>query len=162
MISQGLIVIDSVIFRGSCQKMIASPFTVVTYGTMKLIEKVSKILGQRGLKQADLAEMIQVTPQRVSHWFNGTGQPKPDQLLRIARALDVSMEFLADDGLAESPPQEFTEDERYILRVVRSLAIDADTAVQRLTMSPLAKPIGPTYDDGKQKRERTKDRERGA
>lgn len=72
---------------------------------MLLMEKVDKLLKQRGANQADLARMLGVSPSRITNWIQGTGVPNAYQTLAIARMLGVSMEYLADQEW-EGPPSD--------------------------------------------------------
>ena len=69
----------------------------------QLFDKIQAILKARRMSQAEFSRKIQVTPQRYSKWVHGTGEPGPVTLLRMARALNLTMESLADDQLAPTP-----------------------------------------------------------
>ena len=70
----------------------------------QLFDKIQAILKARHMSQAEFSRKIQVTPQRYSKWVHGTGEPGPVTLLRMARTLNLTMESLADDQLAPTPP----------------------------------------------------------
>ena len=70
----------------------------------QLFDKIQAILKARHISQAEFSRRIQVTPQRYSKWVHGTGEPGPISLLRIARALNVTMESLVDDQLPPTSP----------------------------------------------------------
>ena len=53
-----------------------------------------------GLSQKDLATQVEVTAQAVTNWLKGTDFPRPSALLRIATALEVSL----DDLLVRDDP----------------------------------------------------------
>lgn len=93
------------------------------YDGMSLIEKVTKLMTERGLKQADLARMMGTTPQRVSLWMQGgKANPKVFHLVRLAKGLNVSLDYLLDDDMSgQVLTAGFEEDERTILNVYRSL-----------------------------------------
>jgi class 3 adenylate cyclase len=55
----------------------------------------------RGLRQADLASALRVTPQAVSKWERGENAPDIVVLVPLARLLDVSVEWLLGDGPVE-------------------------------------------------------------
>jgi class 3 adenylate cyclase len=55
----------------------------------------------RGLKQADLASALRVTPQAVSKWERGENAPDIVVLVPLSRLLDVSVEWLLGGGPAE-------------------------------------------------------------
>lgn len=55
----------------------------------------------RGLRQADLASALRVTPQAVSKWERGENAPDIVVLVPLARLLDVSVEWLLGGGPVE-------------------------------------------------------------
>src|SRR5688572_30790701 len=52
----------------------------------------------RGLRQADLASALRVTPQAVSKWERGENAPDIVVLVPLSRLLDVSVEWLLGGG----------------------------------------------------------------
>lgn len=64
-------------------------------------EYLLSLLKERGLSQADLAELTGIRASTISDWINGKYLPKQDKRLLIARALDISPDRLYrcdDDG----------------------------------------------------------------
>jgi len=74
---------------------------------MSFAENLRLIRKEKGITQEDLAETLQVSRQSVSKWEAGTGYPETDKLLIIARALNVSLDFLMDNEptTTDSTPQ---------------------------------------------------------
>jgi transcriptional regulator with XRE-family HTH domain len=99
--------------------------------TGKLAEKLSRLI----TNQSALARQTGLSQSTISEATSGKRRLFFDQVALIARTLGVSLDYLADDSQDEPPqrggPQ---DDEVYILRVVRSLGIDADEAVRRLAV----------------------------
>ncbi len=62
--------------------------------------KIRLLREKHGLKQVNLANALQVTPQAVSKWEKGASLPDIDVLIRIARLFDVSTDYLL--GLTEA------------------------------------------------------------
>lgn len=87
---------------------------------MKFGDKLEALLTERGLSQTTLAWQIGVKPPQVSRWRNGDEPPKVASLLKIARALGTSVEYLIDDG-QEAPPIPLSEDEQAALLLYRRL-----------------------------------------
>ena len=50
-----------------------------------------------GLKQIDVAQMIGVHQQRLSHYETGLRQPKPDLLKKLAKVYGCSIDALLED-----------------------------------------------------------------
>jgi transcriptional regulator with XRE-family HTH domain len=102
---------------------------------MRLVDKVLKLAKDKRITQAQLATMIGAHPSRLSEWKNDEGKPSIAQALRMARVLDVSLDYLADDSMDEPPVrQELPEDEKALLRLYRALkpALGEDEAMRRL------------------------------
>jgi transcriptional regulator with XRE-family HTH domain len=104
---------------------------------MDFAEKVRNLLRAHGLSQSDLAEALGTNQQQVSRWLEANTPPKWSYLLKMARTLDVTTDYLIDNSLDEMPrPQSLPEDETAILRLYRSLkrtgALDEDAALTGL------------------------------
>jgi transcriptional regulator with XRE-family HTH domain len=129
---------------------------------MGMFEKIARLLEEQGIGQLAFERRAGLPPNRISKWKAGQGQPTGRQLVAMARLLGVTAEYLADDRLTSPVAAGLTEDQRHILRVVRTLGIDADTAVQRLIQAPAVQPAGPTYEQLKAAARRRNDGGRGA
>lgn len=62
--------------------------------------KIRLLRERHGLKQVNLANALQVTPQAVSKWEKGANLPDVHVLAKIARLFDVSTDYLL--GLTEA------------------------------------------------------------
>lgn len=62
--------------------------------------KIRFLREKHGLKQVNLANALQVTPQAVSKWEKGANLPDVQVLMKIARLFDVSTDFLL--GMTEA------------------------------------------------------------
>lgn len=88
-------------------------------------EEVSKIFSKRlkelrmdrGIKQAELAREIVVSPSAIGMWEQGRREPDYDHLRRIARYFNVSIDFLLDDDTQFV----HTADERALVAAYREL-----------------------------------------
>jgi transcriptional regulator with XRE-family HTH domain len=72
---------------------------------MKYAEKLYKQMLQKGLNQQKLAKTSRVSDSEVSRILGGKSQPGLDNAFRLARAVGVSLDFLADDSLESDPMQ---------------------------------------------------------
>jgi transcriptional regulator with XRE-family HTH domain len=96
---------------------------------MEAVEKVKKLMTERGLNQSDLAAMIGVSRQKMSLYLDGKAGLKPYQLLRMARGLGVDLEYLVDDAMTDPRPSSFLAgDEWAVLEVYRALRPQLDQA----------------------------------
>ena len=62
--------------------------------TMEIGQKIRVLREKHGLKQINLANALQVSPQAVSKWERGAARPETDLLVRIAQLFDVSTDYL--------------------------------------------------------------------
>jgi class 3 adenylate cyclase len=62
--------------------------------------KIRSLRERHGLKQVNLANALQVTPQAVSKWEKGANLPDVKVLTKIARLFDVSTDYIL--GLTEA------------------------------------------------------------
>lgn len=81
----------------------------------------------RGLRQADLASALRVSPQAVSKWERGENAPDIVVLVPLARMLDVSVEWL----LGGSPVERETFDAAVLVTTVRGFAARAQASGPR-------------------------------
>jgi transcriptional regulator with XRE-family HTH domain len=74
---------------------------------MSFSQNVKYLLAKRGLKRADLARMMDRDQSRVSKDINGPYAPKFDTLVLYGKALDVNIQDLMMEDLAEVEPRPF-------------------------------------------------------
>lgn len=60
---------------------------------------------ERGMKQAELAELLHVTRQTVSNYENGKSEPDIDTLVRIAEVFETDVNSLVNGPTAPQGPQ---------------------------------------------------------
>jgi len=61
---------------------------------IKMNERIKKIRKQKGLSQIELGECIGVSQQVITNYERGLREPNLETLLKIAGALDVTLETL--------------------------------------------------------------------
>ena len=61
---------------------------------MEIGQKIRNLREKHGLKQINLANALQVSPQAVSKWERGTACPEIVLLMKIAKLFDVSTDYL--------------------------------------------------------------------
>lgn len=93
---------------------------------MKFGERLSLVLKERKITQRQLAEKINTTETALSRYVNGSRKPRMDNLLKIARALNVSVEYLTGK---EEGKVEFQEVKNVLCR-----NLSAMTPAQRLEL----------------------------
>jgi transcriptional regulator with XRE-family HTH domain len=61
-------------------------------------EKLKKSRNEAGLSQEKLAEMIMVSRSAIAKWETDKGMPDISNLKLLAQALNISIDYLLDDG----------------------------------------------------------------
>ncbi|MGN0649442.1 MAG: helix-turn-helix domain-containing protein [Oscillospiraceae bacterium] len=66
---------------------------------MQMNEKIEIILNRKKLRKTDLAERVGITYRALANYMNGTRKPRSSILVKIAKELDVTPEFLSNDSV---------------------------------------------------------------
>lgn len=98
-----------------------------------MLDKIQALIKAKGLTQKEVEAQLGFAENRISKWINGAGEPKAHQVWLLARALGVSAEYLLNDSI-DDPTNDtgLTEDERYILKTVRSIGLTADEFARKV------------------------------
>lgn len=70
---------------------------------MPLGQRIKALRTEAGLSQAELAEQVGGDARQISRYENGRITPSVDALVRIAEALNVSLDHLVFDDIARRP-----------------------------------------------------------
>ena len=70
---------------------------------MALGERIRQLRKEAGWSQAELAERVGTDSQRISRYENGRITPSLDAIVRIAEALNVSIDHLLVDNVPRRP-----------------------------------------------------------
>ncbi len=77
---------------------------------MALSEKIKILRKEKGLKQAQLAEICGVSPDAVGRWEYGDRTPEFDNMIKLANTFDVSLDvFRQDAPTLELPHPHFAD-----------------------------------------------------
>ena len=80
---------------------------------MKMNEKLDILLNRKRIRRVDFAESVGITYRAFAYYMSDTRRPRKSVLERIAKELDVTPEFLADDSV----DMELTLEEHFIKRI---------------------------------------------
>lgn len=69
---------------------------------MSLGNKLAQARRAKNLTQEQLAEKLEVTRQAVSRWESDAAYPETDKIVRMAQILEVSCDYLLQDGVDEA------------------------------------------------------------
>jgi transcriptional regulator with XRE-family HTH domain len=108
-------------------------------GDMNTVVRILKLLEGTGMDQGELESAALLSHGRVSKWKKGIGQPTAKQALRIARILNVPLEWLVDEEAGETPPETppevkpaYTAEEQAIIGAYRASGLTLDEAARHL------------------------------
>lgn len=99
---------------------------------MVIIKELRK---KNGLKQSDLAKLLNTSVSNVSGWECGKWQPDQDTLSRLADFFRVSVDYLlgrTPDGYTETATEKLTGDEYDIITFYRGIPDDQKKVVYAL------------------------------
>jgi transcriptional regulator with XRE-family HTH domain len=91
---------------------------------MKLDEKLHKQMLLKGLNGQKLAKLSQVSDSEISRILAGRSLPGLENAFRLAKAVGVSLDYLADDSLESDPAKSSdvaSDLERGLLRTARDI-----------------------------------------
>lgn len=105
-----------------------------------MVQKLDSLLKVRGIKQAAFERSVMLSENRISKWKNGQGEPSATEALRMARSLQVPVEWLIDDAQGEPAPTEFGEWERSVIALINALGLERQEVLRRLATAPSVPP----------------------
>ena len=91
---------------------------------MILKDKLQMLMARHGLNGQKLARLSQVSDSEISRILQGKSRPGLDNAFRLAKAVNVSLDYLADDSLDVEPPQpadHLTPEERKLLAIAQKI-----------------------------------------
>jgi Zn-dependent peptidase ImmA (M78 family)/DNA-binding XRE family transcriptional regulator len=119
-------------------------------------KRLSEVRELAHLSQTDLAKRLGISPSLVSHWESGTRTPSETQVMELARALGVALEYLLH---AEFTPQFHfrakatleAEQERQVERVLKDASqqvyfVDVVTRAAGNNLKPFSLKADFSYD----------------
>lgn len=71
---------------------------------MTLQEKIKKLMKDQNLNQKQLAEKAHVTEASMSKYLSGNRNPRTDVIVKIAKALNTSVNYLLDNDPSPDNP----------------------------------------------------------
>jgi transcriptional regulator with XRE-family HTH domain len=96
-----------------------------SYGrNMKLKDKLQMLMNRHALNGQKLARLSQVSDSEISRILQGKSRPGLDNAFRLAKAVNVSLDYLADDSVdvdASQPADLLSAEERKILNLAQKI-----------------------------------------
>jgi transcriptional regulator with XRE-family HTH domain len=72
----------------------------------QLGEKIAHYRKERGLSQEKVAEYMEVSRQAVTKWENNSSRPSSDNLIKLAKLFEISVDVLLDNEVVEDSSDE--------------------------------------------------------
>src|SRR3954470_8598950 len=91
---------------------------------MTLEEKIQNRMARLGLNGQKLARKSEVSDSEISRILAGKSRPGLENAFRLARAVKVSLDYLADDSLESDPLEDadpLTAEERQLLDLAHGI-----------------------------------------
>lgn len=112
---------------------------------MAFREKLNRELRRRGWSEGQLGRLLGVPRQSVNAWTKRGSLPNLQTGLLLARLLDVSAEYLADDAIEEPPGRDLDHD--YLERLVARVGVtEAIRRILAAEPAPVADAFGHPVD----------------
>ena len=61
---------------------------------IKVIERLTSLMNEERISQAELARSVGISQSAVCNWLNGKKEPRIDSLGRLADFFDVSVDYI--------------------------------------------------------------------
>lgn len=90
---------------------------------MKLGEHILKLRKEKGFSQEQLGEKIQVTRQTVSNWELGETSPNPEQLKKLSKVLNISIDELLENETKEALMKKVSNTEKLAGMTIKILKV---------------------------------------
>jgi transcriptional regulator with XRE-family HTH domain len=91
---------------------------------MELKIKLQNLMARKGLNGQKLARLSQVSDSEISRILQGKSRPGLDNALRLAQAVGVPLDYLADEKLdaePDEPADSLSPEERKVLSIVQKI-----------------------------------------
>jgi transcriptional regulator with XRE-family HTH domain len=99
---------------------------------MRLKEKLQILMARHSLNGQKLAKLSQVSDSEISRILQGKSRPGLDNAFRLAKSVNVSLDFLADDSLDMDASQSgdlMSPDERKVLNLTQKVGAPEVVAI---------------------------------
>ena len=90
---------------------------------MNLGDKILQLRKKNGLSQEQLGEKVDVTRQTISNWELGETTPNPEQLKKMSKAFDVSIDEILDNDSKEFLMNKISNTEKLAGIIIKILKV---------------------------------------
>ncbi len=100
---------------------------------------IKKELNEKGITQREFVKKIGINEANFSKYLKGEKTPQADTLIKIAKGLDCSLDYLL--GLSKTKYAEPTEDEKAIAKVSELTGLECETIKEMIDLKDSLKVI---------------------
>lgn len=93
-----------------------------------MYEIYQRILDEKGLKNSDVSRGTGISNMTLSDWKRGVSTPKQDKMIKIAKFLDVSVEYLMTGKEPEVDYLYTNENSSLLIEITEKIKSDKDFA----------------------------------
>ena len=90
---------------------------------MNLGDKILQLRKKNGLSQEQLGEKVDVTRQTISNWELGETAPNPEQLKKMSKAFNVSIDEILDNDSKEFLINKISNTEKLAWIIIKILYV---------------------------------------
>ena len=90
---------------------------------MNLGDKILQLRKKNGLSQEQLGEKVDVTRQTISNWELGETTPNPEQLKKMSKAFNVSIDEILDNDSKEFLMNKISNTEKLAGIIIKILKV---------------------------------------
>ncbi len=90
---------------------------------MNLGDKILQLRKKNGLSQEQLGEKVNVTRQTISNWELGETTPNPEQLKKMSKAFNVSIDEILDNDSKEFLMNKISNTEKLAGIIIKILKV---------------------------------------
>lgn len=109
-----------------------------TYGAMEFSKKLDKLRKMRRYSQETLGKLVGCSQNAIGKWCRGKSVPTLAMALKLAEALKVDLDYLADDEQDQVPNEPA---EVIGMKLIRAHDMSEDEVIWRLTTPTLLPPV---------------------
>lgn len=100
-------------------------------------DKLRKLRAEKNISQKKLAAILDVAPTAVCNWEQGTAEPRPDKLRKLAVFFDVSIDSLYEEELEKERKEK--NDKKKLLDVYSLMKIIDGEFLERMKKESMKK-----------------------
>jgi transcriptional regulator with XRE-family HTH domain len=99
---------------------------------VRVADQIATLLFQRKMTQKELAKVTDITESAISHYIKGDRVPRGVNLIKIAKALGVTTDYLLDTGEGDEDDNQFRTVKTLIARNAEKMSMEERMELMRM------------------------------